>query len=87
MRRKLWFSRQEIKAALAKDEYGFTVRFYRHCGEGWGMRRNPKVSMAGIAKELSISVQQVDRAVAKMKKEKRIAHQGPAKGGSWVVLE
>ena len=51
------------------------------------MRRDPKVSMAGIARELNISVQQVERAVAKMQKEKRIEHRGPAKGGSWAVLE
>ena len=25
-----------VKVEFYGDEYGFTVRFYRHCGEGWG---------------------------------------------------
>ena len=25
-----------VKYELIKEEYGFTVRFHRHCGEGWG---------------------------------------------------
>ncbi|MBQ6503403.1 MAG: putative DNA binding domain-containing protein [Flexilinea sp.] len=26
-----------VKVEFLRDEYGFTVRFYRHCGEGWNI--------------------------------------------------
>ena len=27
------------------DNYGFTVRFYRHCGEGWGDEHKPAIEI------------------------------------------
>ena len=30
-----------VKVDFLRDEYGFTVRFYRHCGEGWNISSNP----------------------------------------------
>ena len=32
-----------VKVECIGDEYWFTVRFYRHCGEGWGINRIPKL--------------------------------------------
>ena len=31
-----------VKVEYHGDEYWFTVRFYRHCGEGWGDKSDPK---------------------------------------------
>ena len=31
-----------VKVEFYGDEYGFTVRFYRHCGEGWGKASDSK---------------------------------------------
>ena len=31
-----------VKVEFYGDEYGFTVRFYRHCGEGWGKTSDSK---------------------------------------------
>ena len=34
-----------VKYEFKREEYGFTVIFYRHCGEGWGWSRNLKDSL------------------------------------------
>ncbi|MBQ9698914.1 MAG: MarR family transcriptional regulator, partial [Acidaminococcaceae bacterium] len=31
-----------VKVEFYGDEYGFTVRFYRHCGEEWGKASDSK---------------------------------------------
>jgi predicted HTH transcriptional regulator len=33
-----------VKYEFLREEYGFTVRFHRHCGEGWNQTKNQDVS-------------------------------------------
>lgn len=40
-----------VKYEFKKEEYGFTVVFYRHCGEGWGWSSNAKDTAEDIAKD------------------------------------
>ncbi len=35
------------KVEYYSDNYGFTVRFYRHCGEGWGEATDSKLTSKG----------------------------------------
>lgn len=35
-------SESGVKYEFKKEEYGFTVIFYRHCGEGWGWSADAK---------------------------------------------
>ncbi|MCD8362905.1 MAG: putative DNA binding domain-containing protein [Lachnospiraceae bacterium] len=39
------------------DEYGFTVRFYRHCGEGWGADEGANGTQYGTQSNLSYEKQ------------------------------
>ncbi|MCR4598747.1 MAG: HTH domain-containing protein [Acetatifactor sp.] len=41
-------SKAEVKYEFLKEEYGFTVRFHRHCGEGWN--KDQDVSAKGPKK-------------------------------------
>ena len=109
-----------VKYEFEREEYGFTVRFYRHCGEIWNsdssafiskgkkrdekrdetkaeemerrcesvkkvFRANPTASIPSVAKELGISKQKVERAVSHLQDNGKIHHEGPAKGGRWIV--
>ncbi len=49
------------------------------------IKDNPKISASKIAKELNVSSRQVERIIAKLKKENIIMRTGPAKGGYWIV--
>lgn len=49
------------------------------------IKDNPKISASKIAKELNVSSRQVERIIAKLKKENIITRTGPAKGGYWIV--
>ena len=49
------------------------------------IKDNPKISASKIAKELNISSRQVERIIAKLKKENIITRTGSAKGGYWIV--
>ena len=33
-----------VKYEFLREEYGFTVRFYRHCGEGWSQAQDQDIS-------------------------------------------
>ena len=33
-----------VKYEFLREEYGFTVRFHRHCGEGWNQTKDQDVS-------------------------------------------
>ena len=33
-----------------REEYGFTVRFHRHCGEGWNQSQSQSLSEKGTKK-------------------------------------
>lgn len=40
-----------VKYEFKKEEFGFTVVFYRHCGEGWGWSGDAKDNAEDIAKD------------------------------------
>ena len=37
-----------VKYCFIKDKNGFTVRFFRHCGDGWGFLSNQTVKMKSV---------------------------------------
>ena len=39
-----------VKYEFIKEEYGFTVRFHRHCGEGWNQSPSQSLSEEGTKK-------------------------------------
>ena len=61
-----------VKVEFYGDEYGFTVRFYRHCGEGWGKAsdsKTPKHQGDALKDALEIKL------IAAMKKQPAITQQ------------
>ena len=40
-----------VRYEFKKEEYGFTVIFYRHCGEGWGWSSDAKDTARDIAED------------------------------------
>jgi ATP-dependent DNA helicase RecG len=47
---------------------------------------NPELTLAEVAKVIDKSVRAVERASAKLVKERRLCYVGPTKGGHWEVL-
>ena len=47
------------------DDYGFTVRFHRHCGEGWGTGVSANVPHGGTHDEEKIMVKSNNRIIWK----------------------
>ena len=43
------------------------------------------ISITKLAQELNISVKQARNSIDSLKREGYIHHEGPAKGGKWVV--
>ncbi|MCR5100554.1 MAG: hypothetical protein K6B41_04265 [Butyrivibrio sp.] len=61
------------------DEYGFTVRFYRHCGEGWGdsqtkgnTQKNVQSDNGTLNGTLSPSDEQKERLKALIRQNSKI---------------
>ena len=50
------------------------------------LREHPQMSLADVAQQIEKSVSTVERAVAKLKKQGRLAFIGPKKGGRWQVI-
>jgi ATP-dependent DNA helicase RecG len=50
------------------------------------LRANPRWTLAEVAHAIGKSASAVERASAKLVKESRLRHVGPAKGGHWEVL-
>ena len=48
---------------------------------------NPNMTLAEVAKQIGKSVTTVERTVAKLKQQGRLAFIGPKKGGRWQVIE
>ena len=51
------------------------------------IRENPFVSRKNLAEQLDISEKQARNALENLKQNKIIYHEGPAKGGKWVIHE
>ncbi len=49
------------------------------------LKVHPEYSGTKLAKELGISPKAVEKHLAKFKAEGRLAHEGPDKGGRWIV--
>ena len=49
------------------------------------LKQNPYISRGEIADNLGITEMQVRTAIELLKKRKSIHHEGPAKGGYWVI--
>ncbi len=49
------------------------------------VKENPLATRASIARELNLSDSQVKTALEKLRKSGRIIHEGPDKGGRWIV--
>ncbi len=63
-----------------------------HAGESVGeasviaiLRRMPKASAAAIAEMTHLSSRQIERILARLKREGKIARHGSARSGSWEV--
>jgi len=50
------------------------------------MRGDPEITIAGLAKNLSITDRAIKKQIEKLKAEGRIRRIGPDKGGHWEVL-
>ena len=62
-----------VKVEFYGDEYGFTVRFYRHCGEVWGESKNIKaVKPQNDALEEALDDALENKMIVKMKDNPRI---------------
>lgn len=48
------------------------------------LSEHPDMTLAEVAQQIGKSVSTVERAVAKLKKENRLAYHGPKKGGYWI---
>ena len=51
------------------------------------LRQNPYVTRRELAKKLGVSEKQARSAIELLKRRDSIRHEGPAKGGYWVVNE
>lgn len=51
------------------------------------LREHPQMSLADVAQQIDKSVTTVERAVAKLKKQGRLAFIGPKKDGYWQVIQ
>ena len=49
------------------------------------LQQNPHMTLSEVADAIGKSVSTVERAVAKLKKENRLAYHGPKKGGYWHI--
>ncbi len=49
------------------------------------LSEHPDMTLAEVAQQIGKSVSTVERAVAKLKKENRLAYHGPKKGGYWHI--
>ncbi len=49
------------------------------------LQQNPHMTLSEVADTIGKSVSTVERAVAKLKKENRLAYHGPKKGGYWHI--
>lgn len=55
-------SESGVKYEFKKEEYGFTVIFYRHCGEGWGWSADAKdTAKDNVPRNVPRDVPQEDR--------------------------
>ena len=54
------------------DDYGFTVRFHRHCGEGWGTGVSANVPHGGTHDEEKIRESYESGILAMVKSNNRI---------------
>ncbi len=48
------------------------------------LQQNPHMTLSEVADTIGKSVSTVERAVAKLRKENRLAYHGPKKGGYWI---
>ena len=48
------------------------------------LQQNPHMTLSEVAGSIGKSVSTVERAVAKLKKQNRLAYHGPKKGGYWM---
>lgn len=50
------------------------------------LAHHPEMALADVAVQLGHSLSTIERAVAKLKQQKRLVYQGPKKGGYWQVV-
>ena len=48
--------------------------------------RNPEITIPELATELSVSLRSMERIIKKLKDQGRIAREGSARVGKWVIL-
>ena len=79
------------KAEYRGDDDGFTVRFHRHCGEGWGTGVSANVPHGGTHDEekiressenLSISLRSLQRIINAMDE---LHYVGSGNHGHWEI--
>ena len=76
------------KAEYRGDDDGFTVRFHRHCGEGWGTGVSANVPHGGthdeekIRESLSISLRSLQRIINAMDE---LHYVGSGNHGHWEI--
>jgi predicted HTH transcriptional regulator len=49
------------------------------------IRDNPSISRTAMAAELELTEAQIKTAINILKSRKIIYHEGPAKGGKWII--
>ena len=49
------------------------------------IKRNPKISIVGLAQETGLTKRQIERTIDTLKTDGKLRRDGPAKGGTWVV--
>ena len=62
-------SKAGVRYEFFKDPYGFTVRFYRHCGEGWNQDQSShRLSKKGDKKGDEKAIKKRDEIAARVEK-------------------